>query len=269
MITCRSVEPSTRRDSQPHLAHYLTVASRLARTPLSNPIVSDLIVGWRGINATPFNESRTGCGRRLVGSLIVLLCAMSVAQAGQAPSCPSAVDRAASTPLGQKTAQANCSPKMSHGFSIPDSACTPGAINPTVTLKVLQSGDFKTGCERNKASTMKEKNATYDEYNITHPEDNRGQNQTCELDHLVSLELGGADTVDNIWPQCGPNDVALAQRYFKIKDSVENYLAVQVREGQIDLAEAQHGIVQDWTQYIDSAKAYWSKHTARGFERDE
>jgi hypothetical protein len=138
-----------------------------------------------------------------------------------------------------------------------------------VTLKVLQSRGFKTGCERNKASTMKAKNATYDEYNIIHPEDNRGQNQTCELDHLVSLELGGADTVDNIWPQCGPNDVLLAQRYFKIKDSVENYLAVQVRQGQIDLTEAQHGIAQDWTQYVDAAKTYWSNHVARGFGRDE
>ena len=171
--------------------------------------------------------------------------------------------------IGAKTAQANCSPKMNRGYPIPDPACTPGAINPTVTLKVLQSGGFKTGCERNQASTMKAKNATYDEYKITHPEDNKGQNQTCELDHLVSLELGGVDTVDNIWPQCGPNDVVLAQRYFKIKDSVENYLAVQVRKGELDLAEAQHGIAQDWTQYISAAKAYWTNHSPHGFQPDE
>src|SRR5260221_591596 len=25
--------------------------------------------------------------------------------------------------------------------------------------------------------------------------------QGCEVDHLISLELGGADTVDNLWPQ--------------------------------------------------------------------
>jgi hypothetical protein len=158
---------------------------------------------------------------------------------------------------------------MASRFPIPDSGCTPGAINPTVTLKVLQSGLFKTGCERNKASNMKAKNATYGEYNIPHPKTNTGKNQICELDHLVSLELGGADTVDNIWPQCGPDAVELAQRYFKIKDGVENYLAVQVRQGQIDLAEAQHGIAQDWTQYVDAAKAYWSNHVAKGFGRDQ
>jgi hypothetical protein len=200
---------------------------------------------------------------------LICLCAVSVAQSGEAPSCPAGVDRAASTPLGQKTAQVNCSPKMSGVYPIPDSACTPGAINPTVTLGILQGGDFKTGCERNKASTVKTKNATYDEYRISHPQDNKGQNQTCELDHLVSLELGGADTVDNIWPQCGPDGVALARRFFKVKDSVENYLAVQVRQGKIALAEAQHGIAQDWTQYVTVAQAYWKTHSSRGFGRDE
>jgi len=52
------------------------------------------------------------------------------------------------------------------------------------------------------------------------------------LDHLISLELGGADTLDNIWPQCGPSGVALPQRFFKEKDTVENFLAMQVREAE-------------------------------------
>jgi hypothetical protein len=207
--------------------------------------------------------------RRFVGSLIILVCTISFAQARPPPSCPSGVDPKASTPLGDRTAQASCSPKTSHGFPIPDSACTPGAVNPTVTLTVLKSGDFRTACERNKASSAAKKNTTYDEYGIAHPQDNKGQNQTCELDHLVSLELGGADTLDNIWPQCGPDGVALAQRYFKIKDGVENYLAAQVRAGQIGLDEAQRGIAQDWTQYVDAAKAFWSTHPEGGFQRDE
>jgi hypothetical protein len=196
-------------------------------------------------------------------------CAIDAAHASSPPSCPSGVDPKASTALGDATANTTCLPKTSHGFPIPDAACTPGAINPTVTLTVLKSGEFKTGCERNMASSAAKKNTTYDEYSIAHPQGNTGQNQTCELDHLVSLELGGADTLDNIWPQCGPDDVALAQRYFKIKDGVENFLAAQVRAGQIDLAEAQRGIAQDWTQYIDAAKAFWSTHAARSFGRDD
>lgn len=68
---------------------------------------------------------------------------------------------------------------------------------------------------------------------------NTGRTQTCELDHLISIELGGADTLDNIWPQCGPRGVVLPKRFFKQKDDVENYLAAQVRAGAIRLEDAQ------------------------------
>jgi len=74
------------------------------------------------------------------------------------------------------------------------------------------------------------------------------------LDHLISLELGGADTLDNIWPQCGPSDVTLPQRFFKEKDTVENFLAMQVRAGRMDLIDAQRGIATDWTQFLDEAR---------------
>jgi hypothetical protein len=104
---------------------------------------------------------------------------------------------------------------------------------------------------------------------IKHPKNNTGSTQTCELDHLVSIELGGADTLDNIWPQCGPSRVILAKRYFKIKDSVENYLAAKVRAGAISLKDAQHGIATNWTQYIDDARAYFKSHASRGFGLDQ
>ena len=86
------------------------------------------------------------------------------------------------------------------------------------------------------------------------PQITPGTPPICELDHLISLELGGADTLDNIWPQCGPSGVALAQRFFKEKDTVENFLAMQVREGRMDLSETQKGIATDWTQFLDQAR---------------
>jgi len=55
------------------------------------------------------------------------------------------------------------------------------------------------------------------------------------------------------WPQCGPARVALPDRYFKEKDTVENYLAKQVRDGKMDLSSAQKGIAEDWTQYLNGA----------------
>lgn len=85
---------------------------------------------------------------------------------------------------------------------------------------------------------------------IAHPGHKTRQTQTCELDHLISLELGGNDTVDNIWPQCGPNGAVLCERFFKRKDAVENFLAKQVREGKMPLADAQKGIATDWTQFL-------------------
>jgi hypothetical protein len=92
---------------------------------------------------------------------------------------------------------------------------------------------------RDQATSAAKKKNTYAWYAIKKPAINRGRRQVCELDHLVSLELGGADTLDNIWPQCRPSRVALYRRYFKQKDAVENYLAAQVRAGAIDLHDAQ------------------------------
>src|SRR6185437_14651747 len=100
---------------------------------------------------------------------------------------------------------------------------------------------FRTSCVRSHTTTEAQKTGTYKWYRIKHPANNSGPRQTCELDHLISLELGGADTLDNIWPQCGPPGVTLSRRYFKQKDMVENYLAKQVRDGKMGLGEAQRG----------------------------
>lgn len=140
-------------------------------------------------------------------------------------------------------------------YLLPDPACTPGAINPTVTAEVLRDPKFRTTCVRDGATSAVNKRKTYVWYDIKPPKNNTGQNQTCELDHVISLELGGADTLDNIFPQCGPNGVALNSRYFKMKDKVENYLAKQVRSGAMEPEEAQHGISSDWTQYLEAAGA--------------
>lgn len=192
----------------------------------------------------------------LVGILVLGTLAFQPAY-GRGHHCGVHVDGTASAPLARvATPHVNgCKLRMSNGFPIPDSACTPGAVNPQVTVAVLKSRGFNTHCIRDQATTSQQKNRTYRYYGIPHPRDNTGKSQTCELDHLVSLELGGADTLDNIWPQCGPDDIALRKRYFKQKDRVENYLAQQVKKGKISLEEAQRGIASDWTQYLDAANA--------------
>jgi hypothetical protein len=148
-----------------------------------------------------------------------------------------------------------CMPRESNGHPIPDPNCSPGAINPTLTLKVLKTKGFTTKCVREQATSKKQKEATYKWYGIPKPKNNSGKTQTCELDHIISLQLGGADTLENLWPQCGPSGVALSKRHFKLKDDVENYLARQIKAGNINLEDAQKGIAEDWTQYLDDARA--------------
>ena len=154
-----------------------------------------------------------------------------------------------------------CSVQSRRGFPVPDPRCTPGGVNPSITLAILQDPSWRTRAVRNCASSEAQKHIAYRWYTIQKPRVNSNQNQVCELDHLVPLELGGADGLGNIWPECGPDDVTLNERYFKKKDHVENYLAEQVKSGRIPLDAAQRGIASDWTQYLDQAEAWCS---ARG-----
>ena len=149
-----------------------------------------------------------------------------------------------------------CTTRMRDGYPAPDPRCTPGGINPSVTAEMLRSRGWRTGCIRNCATSEAEKHVTYRWYGLRVPRRNFGDTQVCELDHLVPLELGGADGLGNIWPECGPSGVALRERYFKLKDRVENYLAEEVRSGRMPLDSAQRGIAADWTRYLDAANRY-------------
>jgi hypothetical protein len=149
-----------------------------------------------------------------------------------------------------------CSTLNRHGYPVPDPRCTPGGINPTVTSDVLENSGWRTGCIRDCSTSEADKHVTYRWYGLHAPRRNSGEHQVCELDHLVPLELGGADGLGNIWPQCGPSRTVLKDRYFKVKDRVENYLADEVKAGKMPLGEAQRGIAADWTQYLDAANRY-------------
>jgi hypothetical protein len=59
-----------------------------------------------------------------------------------------------------------------------------------------------------------------------------------ELDHLVPLELGGANDAANLWPEVGPLP--------NPKDSVERALNRAVCDGRTTLAAAQRAIAADW-----------------------
>jgi len=73
-----------------------------------------------------------------------------------------------------------------------------------------------------------------------------------EVDHLISLELGGSNDIANLWPQSYVSEPFNAH----IKDKLENKLHALVCSGRITVETAQKAIANDWTaayrQYVGS-----------------
>jgi hypothetical protein len=63
----------------------------------------------------------------------------------------------------------------------------------------------------------------------------------CEVDHLISRELGGDDKPENLWPQPYTQNPGAHE-----KDWLENQLHKEVCNGAITLREAQKVIKEDW-----------------------
>jgi hypothetical protein len=131
--------------------------------------------------------------------------------------------------LGPRSKTSGC---VAHG-GLPDLACTPGAaFTGASRAKICKLGYSKS--VRYVSSSTKSR--AYLEYGIT--SHTRGQ---YEVDHLVSLELGGANTISNLWPEAAEPIPG-----FHEKDLVENYLHRQVCNGELSLAAAQRQEATNW-----------------------
>jgi hypothetical protein len=119
---------------------------------------------------------------------------------------------------------------------LPDPTKTSGAIFQGVTgAEVCVKGYSKK--VRNVPSTVK--NEVYAEYGMQ-----PGVAPCpCEVDHLISLELGGSNDKSNLWPQ-----PYTGQWNAREKDKLENFLHKQVCDGKITLEEAQRKIASNWIQ---------------------
>lgn len=121
--------------------------------------------------------------------------------------------------------------------SRPDGACTPGGIDPAVTPATLHSTICVSGYTKTVRPPVSEtgplKRAQYVSYGIP-------TGTVSELDHLVPLELGGNNTLSNLWPEQGPTSG-------NPKDQVENDLHAAVCSGKVQLLAAQQAIASDWT----------------------
>ena len=116
---------------------------------------------------------------------------------------------------------------------VPDPAKTPGD-----TLEVTAADICTPGYSKKVRNVPIEvKRQVYASYGIrTH------QPGEYEVDHLISLELGGSNSIRNLWPQSFRTSPWNAC----VKDALENELHRRVCAGTIDLAKAQRIIAQNW-----------------------
>lgn len=121
-----------------------------------------------------------------------------------------------------------------HGM-LPDPSCTPGAIDPAVTQANIGSTICRTGYSESVRPPESQTEAF--KWHVAEPA--YGQHHISgELDHLVSLELGGANDARNLWVEAGPIP--------NPKDTVEDALHHAVCDGRITLRAAQQEIARNW-----------------------
>ncbi len=131
---------------------------------------------------------------------------------------------------------------------LPDPACTPGAVDP----RVGQASVAATICVRGYTRTVRPPvgvtNAIKRRAIAAYGNYAGSDLRNYELDHLISLELGGAPADEaNLWPEArgGP-------RGSEAKDVVENFLHQQICAGKMTLADAQRAIATDWVRVYDA-----------------
>jgi hypothetical protein len=145
---------------------------------------------------------------------------------------------------GQVTGTVTGSCHARDGGRLPDRRCTPGAYDPAVTRAVLCSGGYSTDSYRapeSQTETFKFSEA-YPAYGIA-------AGTTSELDHLIPLELGGANDAANLWPENYRGFLNADD-----KDRLESYLHDAVCSGRMPLQTAQATIATDWVKAYCAAR---------------
>ena len=116
---------------------------------------------------------------------------------------------------------------------LPDSQLTPGIFIHDATTDII--------CKKGYTATVrhvtdKQKNEVFKEYNLERSGD-------YEVDHLISLELGGSNDTKNLWPESYHG-----MWNARIKDGLENRLHNLVCDGKMSLREAQLAISTNWIE---------------------
>ena len=128
----------------------------------------------------------------------------------------------------------------------PNSMVTPGQTRPVTLAEVCRS----TEAEVVRSIPPETRRQVLISYGMD--PDKPGE---FEVDYLITPDLGGADSIRNLWPQ--PYSTRWNAR---VKDRLEQRLHDLVCAGKVDLPTAQHEIATDW---IGAYKKYMGSPESR------
>lgn len=136
----------------------------------------------------------------------------------------------------------------------PDTSKTPGVTRAVTTKEVCVPGSSKK--VRNVPTS--EKNAVYREYKILHRKPG-----SYEIDHDISLELGGSNEIKNLWPEIYDINVSGFNEGAHTKDALENKLHSLMCSGKLTMVQAQNAIRGDWRKaYLKYVSPTFPKYVA-------
>jgi hypothetical protein len=117
----------------------------------------------------------------------------------------------------------------------PDRRCSPGAYYSKLTKRRICAASFRTSTIRNVSASVK--SAVKVEYGLKPI----SYGDALEIDHIISLELGGSNDIGNLFPE-----KADAHPGYHAKDRLENRLHDLVCDGKRTLRSARLRIASNW-----------------------
>lgn len=168
-------------------------------------------------------------GRRALSALVVV----GAFVVASTVSAHSSLEVGKTVPLRHQTKTTGCTLA-----ALPDRRCSPGAYYSKLTKSVLCSPSFRTGPIRNVPVSVKH------QVEAAYGLKPRAYGSTLEIDHIVSLELGGSNDPMNLYPERAT--FADGSPGFHLKDKLENATHRAVCAGSISLRSAQRQIAGNW-----------------------
>lgn len=141
----------------------------------------------------------------------------------------------------------SCTSVLAQATAIPDNTVTPGVVRAITDAQIRHTAWGKDA--RHVTPAMKRE--VFRRYHVSGVRDPSCGEPRCELDHLVPRACGGADDVNNLWPQAAP--------YWHEKDLFEDWAARRVKDGTLTVEACQAMFL---------APADWRDGFTRVFGRD-